>query len=197
MKRTYLLAYNLLLALGWLVFLVYQLSHGFQLDTFSLWLLNICQVAALLEVLHAATGWVRTPVFTTFIQVASRVFVLFFINYIPMQESILAVDMMYGIGVGMVSVAWGITEVVRYSFYFLGMLNKEVAALTWMRYSFFLVLYPLGVTGEFFVMATQLRIDDWGLSLINLVLYAVMLSYIPFFPQLFGYMLKQRKKKLG
>lgn len=193
MVKNYLKAYNFLLAIGWAVFLVYQIAHGFRLDTFSLWLLNICQVAALLEVLHAVLKWVRTPVFTTLIQVASRVFVLFWINMVPAEAQITVAGIN---GIMMVSVAWGITEVVRYSFYLLGLMGKEWYPLTFMRYSLFLVLYPLGVTGEWFIVLSQTRLDNWELSLVNILLYVVLASYIPFFPQLFGHMLKQRKQKL-
>lgn len=193
MLKTYLRAYNLVLAIGWAVFLIYQIMHGFKIDTFSLWLLNICQVAALLEVLHAVLKWVRTPVFTTLIQVASRVFVLFWINRVPAEAQIEVAGLN---GIMMVSVAWGITEVVRYSFYLLGLMGKEWYPLTFMRYSFFLVLYPLGVTGEWFIVLSQARLDNWELTLVNILLYVVLASYIPFFPQLFGHMLKQRKQKL-
>lgn len=193
-KTTYLLTYNALLAIGWLVFLIYQVLHGFQLDSTSLWLLNVVQVAAFLEVLHAMLKWVKTPVFTSLIQISSRVFVLVWINLIPQSEmlSIAGID-----GVAMVSVAWGITEVVRYSFYFLGLLNQEVYPIVWMRYSFFLVLYPLGVTGEWFILLSQMAHTDWSINLINVILAGVLLSYFYYFPQLFGYMLKQRKKKLA
>lgn len=192
-RTYYLLTYNLLLAIGWLVFLVYQVAHGFQLDGFSLGLLNIVQVAAFLEVLHAALKWVKTPVFTSLIQISSRVFVLFWINVIlPVDMiSVAGID-----GVVMVSIAWGITEVVRYSFYFLGLLGKDIYALTWMRYSFFLVLYPLGVTGEWFILLSQIQLSGWELSVLNVFLGAVLLSYFYYFPQLFGYMLQQRKKRL-
>ena len=45
--------------------------------------------------------------------------------------------------------AWGPTEVIRYAYY----ASREAAgdapwALTWLRYSTFLVLYPLGVASE-------------------------------------------------
>jgi hypothetical protein len=44
--------------------------------------------------------------------------------------------------------AWAVTEVVRYSFYAVKLVHKSPAALTWVRYTAFIVLYPLGVSSE-------------------------------------------------
>ena len=41
-----------------------------------------------------------------------------------------------------------ITEVVRYSFYALNLFKIDVPPLTFLRYTMFLALYPLGVLGE-------------------------------------------------
>jgi hypothetical protein len=46
--------------------------------------------------------------------------------------------------------AWSITEVVRYSFYFLNVLGTVPFPLAWLRYSLFTVLYPMGICGEMF-----------------------------------------------
>jgi hypothetical protein len=44
--------------------------------------------------------------------------------------------------------AWSITEVVRYAFYALNLLNLVPQPLTYLRYSTFLALYPLGAGAE-------------------------------------------------
>ena len=44
--------------------------------------------------------------------------------------------------------AWGITEAIRYPFYALKELADAPYALTWLRYTTFIVLYPLGVSSE-------------------------------------------------
>lgn len=44
--------------------------------------------------------------------------------------------------------AWAATEVVRYSFYAFKLVGQSPAALTWIRYTAFIVLYPLGVASE-------------------------------------------------
>src|SRR5688500_12333936 len=123
MKQKYLLAYNLLLALGWAFFFIREIALGFPMDATSLLLLNICQGAAALEILHAALKWVNSPVFTTFIQVFSRIFVLVWINLLP-PDALIEIG---GVnGVVLVTIAWSITEIIRYSFYFFTLLGKEV-----------------------------------------------------------------------
>ena len=45
-------------------------------------------------------------------------------------------------------IAWGVTEVIRYSFYAFKQVGEAPAVLTWLRYTTFIVLYPLGVSSE-------------------------------------------------
>lgn len=52
--------------------------------------------------------------------------------------------------------AWSLTEVVRYPFYFLSLLNIDLYALNWLRYTLFLVLYPLGAGSEAFLSFSTL-----------------------------------------
>ncbi|PIO61579.1 tyrosine phosphatase-like protein, PTPLA, partial [Teladorsagia circumcincta] len=59
-------------------------------------------------------------------------------------------------GVPMLLLAWSVTEVVRYSYYALGLFNAVPYFLTWIRYTFFIVLYPLGVTGELLTLIGSL-----------------------------------------
>ena len=44
--------------------------------------------------------------------------------------------------------AWGVTEVIRYAFYATKELNCTPYFLTWLRYTTFIVLYPIGVSSE-------------------------------------------------
>ena len=74
--------------------------------------------------------------------------------------------------------AWCITEVVRYSFYGLNLLFGSAPFIsTWMRYSFFFILYPIGAGSE--VMMVQLakpfEKDPWILLSMNVI----SLIYIP------------------
>ncbi len=77
-------------------------------------------------------------------------------------------------------------------------------------YTFFIVLYPLGASGEVITMLSALaeigrkkhftvempNAVNFGFSFYYFVI-ALCLIYIPGFPQLYGYMFTQRKKVLS
>jgi very-long-chain (3R)-3-hydroxyacyl-CoA dehydratase len=194
MKQKYLLAYNLLLTVGWAFFFIREIALGFPMNATSLLLLNICQGAAALEILHAALKWVSSPVFTTFIQVFSRIFVLVWINLLP-KDALIEIC---GVnGVVLVTIAWSITEIIRYSYYFFTLLQKEIYPLTYLRYTLFIVLYPLGVTGEWLILLSIMKQHGWALNPMNIFIGVILLTYLPFFPKLYLYMWKQRKKKVA
>ncbi len=190
--KKYLKIYNLLLAIGWGLFLVLMIFNGMQLSTTSLLLLNICQLAAILEIFHALRGWVKSPVMTTFAQVFSRVFVLVLINVVPASYYITFLGCN---GVQYVAIAWGITEIVRYGFYYTNLIEKPSAILLILRYTLFLMLYPAGVFGEALVIFSYLSWQGYT-SLLSLIILGIFLSYFYFFPKMFNHMLVQREKKL-
>lgn len=45
-------------------------------------------------------------------------------------------------------IAWSVTEVVRYAFYASKELGSAPYIITWLRYTTFIVLYPIGVSSE-------------------------------------------------
>lgn len=191
--KTYLAAYNVVAFFMWGCFFISFLSCGLQLSRVNLILLNIAQGMALLEILHALLRWVKSPVGSTVAQVASRIMVLVFIN--------LFIDKYAGVtvfnwGVLTVSFAWTITELVRYSFYFFALFGRQFNILVWMRYSFFILLYPIGVTGEWLILITPLAANGIALSLYTAFLAVTLVAYVYYFPVLYGYMWKQRKVKI-
>lgn len=190
--RIYLAAYNLTAFVFWLLFVCSYVLSGFELTTANLILLNVAQGMAILEILHSALGWVKSPVGSTTAQVFSRILVLVCINlFITEYPSTL-----FNAGVAIVSFAWSVTELVRYSFYFLSLYNKQLKALLWMRYTFFIILYPLGVTGEWFILVAPVAHLGLRFDLYTIVLVVLAGSYLYYFPILYKYMWKQRKSKL-
>jgi very-long-chain (3R)-3-hydroxyacyl-CoA dehydratase len=192
--KTYLASYNLIAFTFWLAYLADFAAAGFTLDRPGLVLLNIAQGLALLEILHTIMKWVKSPVMSTVAQVFSRVLVVVLINVFFVSYEQWPIHIA-SIGITMVSFAWGITELVRYSFYFLSLFDKQPRSLLWMRYTFFIVLYPFGVTGEWLIIVTPLTVRfSFGLYAGLVALLAI--SYIYYFPVLYMYMWKQRKAKL-
>lgn len=230
MGNPYLLVYNAALTAGWgyVLFLTYKTvlqEGGWTQEVFEAVdiPLKISQSAALLEVVHSAIGLVKSPVAITAMQVASRIWCLWGIvvpcaaTVIPQglltagQQAALGLPGWANINFITLMTAWACSEVIRYGFFAL----KEAFGTppyfaTWLRYTAFMVLYPLGVSSEL-TMAWRALPDikarglfsstlpnswNWGFDY-HLVCVLVMATYIPGLPQLYGYMLTQRKKVLG
>ena len=207
--KFYLFFYNSLQFLGWSTLLLQIILH-FQNGgtTANLYAsvhltLQIFQTGAVLEILHAATGLVRSSVQVTFQQVFSRVYITWAILYLlpPARLSV---------GVLMLLFAWTITEMIRYSMYAIQLVTTPPYFLTWLRYTFFIIAYPVGVTGELLCSfaglqyAAKTGLFSYSLpNMINatfsfpLVIGGIMLLYIPLFPPMYLHMFSQRKKVLG
>ena len=151
--------------------------------------LKIFQTAAVLEVLHALTGLVRAPVFTTVIQVLSRQVLLWAI-VVPFE----ATHTMPRFATMLL--AWSVTEVIRYSFYgFALVLGSAPYPLVWLRYTLFFVLYPLGVGSELALITASLdELEQLGYR--TLFIW-IMVAYLPGFPLLYTHMIAQRAKVIG
>eukprot|EP00051_Salpingoeca_urceolata_P027182 m.480339 g.480339 ORF g.480339 m.480339 type:complete len:781 (+) comp21794_c0_seq1:714-3056(+) len=229
----YLILYNFVMVAGWAAILVGLVSrihtsksstdlvpswvpfghgilyvHGSADDIY--WLLQVFQTGAVLEIVHAVVGFVKSKPATVFKQVFSRVALVWAIIYMCPETLNLPEFTWMGL-------AWAITEVIRYSWYGLkDLLGAAPYPLTWCRYSFFIILYPVGVTGElclnwaatkhlpFLLDNTSLKETDDGFSFLSKLNTAYqtfvilfMLAYIPVFPGLYLYMFGQRKKQLG
>lgn len=191
--KTYLKLYNLALAIGWAALLILYIINGCKLDQVGLVLLNICQFAAVLEIIHAALKIVSSPVVTTIKQLGSRFMVVVLIDLLKSEEYINVGGVT---GLHLIMFAWGITETVRYSFYFSGLIGKEVKTLVFLRYTLFLVLYPMGVAGELLIILSWMQKDGFTFSVNDVIFGIIFLSYFVFFPGMFGHMLSQRRKKL-
>jgi len=207
--KAYLFAYNAFETIGWSSLLIqlfkYYTSSGTDVSLYDTvkWPLIIFQNAAVLEILHAATGIVPSNPVVTLQQVFSRVMVVCGVT----MPTIAARNT---VGLPLALLAWCITEIIRYSYYALNLVNAVPHFLVWLRYTTFIALYPIGVTGELLCLyAAQNEINKTGLWTIELpnsynfsfhyrhFLLLVMLLYIPFFPQLYLHMFSQRKKILG
>jgi len=228
----YLVFYNVASAAGWAYLLFQLITHLLDLDgqspvpqgaanTVPLALklvveraataygrigdqTRIVQSFAVLEVVHALLGWVRSPVGTTVMQVSSRLFLVWGITYQFPAEThsnpIFASMLM----------AWSVTEVIRYAFYAFGLMGFSAGALLWLRYTTFYVLYPLGAGSEAFLMlATVPRtflpprlqplpakpVAEWTPGQLGRAV--LFLIWWPGLYTMYTYMIRQRRKVLG
>ncbi|CAM9684996.1 very-long-chain (3R)-3-hydroxyacyl-CoA dehydratase 1-like [Lampetra fluviatilis] len=209
LATAWLILYNTVMTAGWLVLAVsmarYGLAKGSNRGLYRSIekTLKIFQTGALLEVVHCATGIVPSSAVLTAFQVSSRVFLVWAVT-----DSVKPVQNEYSVLIYLS--AWTLTEIVRYSFYTFSLLKYLPRAIKWARYTLFIVLYPLGVTGELLTIYHALphvyRSKLFAYPLPNALnisfdyyyfLIIVMISYMPIFPQLYFHMMSQRKKVLG
>lgn len=209
-STAYMVGYNVFQTLGWTIVLIQTLSQLFTgaEPILGMWgnghiILDIFQTLAVLEIFHCMVGLVRSSVVLTTFQVFSRVFVLWCVLHSAEASQ-------QSMGLPMLLVAWSVTEVIRYSYYFLNILGSVPSALTYLRYTLFIGLYPLGVTGELLCSYAALpkiaTTNIYSVPMPNKLNFAfdfyyalivVMLLYIPIFPQLYLHMFAQRKKIIG
>ncbi|XP_041974705.1 very-long-chain (3R)-3-hydroxyacyl-CoA dehydratase hpo-8 [Aricia agestis] len=207
--KLYLIAYNTIQTIGWTYLLwqslIYFLNRG-TLDNFwheVKWTVSIFQNAAILEVVHAAIRLVPSSPILVLMQVYSRIFLV--CGILLTTESAVVSP-----GLPICVLAWSITEIIRYAYYALNLINAVPPTLLFLRYSTFLVLYPFGITGELLCMYYSLEEvakkqlftvsmpNQWNFIFnYQYFLMFYMFLYIPLFPVLFGHMLKQRNKMLS
>ncbi|XP_310375.5 very-long-chain (3R)-3-hydroxyacyl-CoA dehydratase hpo-8 [Anopheles gambiae] len=208
--KSYLILYNAAQVVGW-CYMLYQLIAYYTIDKGTektLWdylgfTVVLFQNAALLEIVHAFTRIVPSnPVITTF-QVLSRVMVVCGVVMATPTGKVSP-------GLPLAILAWSVTEIIRYAYYALNLIDAVPQLLIFLRYTTFIVLYPTGVTGEllcfFWAQSHVANTKQWSIEMPNTYnftfsylyfLWAVMLLYIPLFPQLYLHMFAQRKKILG
>ncbi|KZT66404.1 PTPLA-domain-containing protein [Daedalea quercina L-15889] len=165
---------------------------------------SFVQSFAVLEVLHALLGWVRSPLGTTAAQVASR---LYLVWGITAQFEETRTHPLYALMV----LSWSITEVVRYSFYAYSLLGVESKLLVWLRYTLFYVLYPTGAGSEAGLIYASLpsppptipllswpfSTPRWVETLHDDFRCFMFLLWWPSLYVLYTYMMRQRRKVLG
>lgn len=117
-------------------------------------------------------GFVRAPVTTTAMQVASRLFLVWGVNYMfPAIGTHVSFSTMM--------IAWSIAECVRYSYYATNLLGSVPGFLNWARYNLFFVLYPMGVGSELTMVYQSLPYaQEWN-PLYFYFLIGTSLVYLP------------------
>lgn len=150
-------------------------------------LLVLQLVNALAETSHSLLRLVPSPLVTTVLQFAARLLITHGISLaLPYSPG-----NFHPAYIGL-SFAWAVTEVVRYSFYTTKLVKGTVPAwLNWLRYSLFIVLYPLGLVCEATVVYLSLVVAQGNYYWFLVFALAV---YVPGFLALYSYMWRQRRK---
>ncbi|KAH0620085.1 hypothetical protein JD844_014673 [Phrynosoma platyrhinos] len=179
-------------------------DHSF-FDTFHATadVMYFSQMLAVMEIVNTLTGLVRAPLAPVLIQVSGRNFILFLVlgGEEEMQSKAVVFFVFY---------IWSMTEIFRYPFYMLSCIDIEWKILTWIRYSIWIPLYPLGILAEAVSVIQAIPVFNntgrfsfslpYPLSItipfsLFLQLYLVFLFLVPFVN--FRHLYKQRKRRLG
>lgn len=148
-KKVYLIFYNLFQFIGFMYILVvmgirYSRDNADSMPgTYEAVgnALKFIQLIQYLEVMHPIFGYTKGGALIPFIQVSGRNFVLFaMLEHEPRMMTKPVVFYLF--------VMWSLVEVVRYPYYLTQLFKFEIGLLTWLRYTIWIPLYPLGVLCE-------------------------------------------------
>ncbi|XP_035738474.1 very-long-chain (3R)-3-hydroxyacyl-CoA dehydratase PASTICCINO 2A-like [Vespa mandarinia] len=210
-QKLYLCIYNAIEVLGWSWILYISISHyGDSSSNIKLWNkiwvpLFIFQNSAYLEVIHAITGLVRSNPMIILIQISSRVFICVILLSLPSDSIESSILLPYTF------ISWSIAEITRYSYYFMNLIGYIPYFLMWLRYSLFVVLYPIGISGEVHCtykvivysmsnpkLWSYILPNQWNFTFSFLYfVIIVLIMYIPGSFILYKHMLLQRQKMLN
>ncbi|KAM8974668.1 very-long-chain (3R)-3-hydroxyacyl-CoA dehydratase 3 isoform 1-T1 [Pelodytes ibericus] len=209
-KRGYLFMYNLVQFLGFSWIFVNMtvrlliLGKDSFYDTFHTMadMMYFCQTLALLEIVNPLIGLVKTGVVPALIQVLGRNFILFIIlgNLDEMQTKSVVFFVFY---------VWSTIEIFRYPFYMLSCIDIEWKLLTWIRYTIWIPLYPLGGLAEAASIVLAIPIFNetetfsFTVPLLNIPIHFSVFLVIYLLLLVFGlginclHLRKQRRRRLG
>lgn len=107
------------------------------------------QILQYLECLHAIVGYTKGSALFPFLQVSGRNLVLFaVINSEPRIQDKPIILCLF--------LVWSAVELIRYPYYIITLVKKEISWLTWLRYTVWVVLYPMGFMCEGLVLLISL-----------------------------------------
>ena len=166
--------------------------------------MKFIQLLQFMEVMHPMFGYTKGNPLVAFLQVAGRGFILFcMIEAEPRMQTKPVVFYVF--------LVWSLVEVFRYPYYITQLLNVEIPFLTWLRYTIWMPLYPLGFLCEGIIVLRNIpyfeETERFTVSLPNswnfsfhfptfMRLYLLLLS-IPGMYTMMSHMNKTRFKKLG
>ncbi|KAL7980190.1 hypothetical protein Chor_001458, partial [Crotalus horridus] len=112
-------------------------------DTFHMSgdMMYFCQMFSVMEIVNALIGLIKTPLAPLCLQIFGRNFTLFVVlgSLEEMQSKAVVFFIFY---------IWSTVEIIRYPYYLLSSIDIEWKILTWLRYSIWMPLYPLGMLAE-------------------------------------------------
>ncbi len=163
-------------------------------------LVTAAQTLTIVETLNALAGIVRSAWSANLLQFAGRTHCWLLAVSLPELQR-------HG-AIAVLIVAWACADVIRYAWAASGSVGQPPQALTWLRYTAFILLYPLGAGAEIALLHAALPAAAGGFRRVTMpnaanvsfeyhtFLGVVLLLYPLLFLQLYAHMLRQRRKKL-
>lgn len=187
----YLKLYSLVSLWCWLLFLGYFLyDPGFNSKT--LLLLTLAQGLALLDVVHVGMKWVKGSIKPVAIRVFIRLFIVVLLHLMGSSPKVqLPVD-----GRIFIALIWSFTEIIRHWHTLSDLFGKNREGLKWLRYSGYILFFPIGLIGELLISYQFLAERNFTMDMYGIILFLLTLAIIAGYPPLFKYMGKQRRRKL-
>ncbi|XP_003701348.1 3-hydroxyacyl-CoA dehydratase 2 isoform X1 [Megachile rotundata] len=148
-KKVYLIIYNLCQFVGFIYILtvmgiMYSRDGPASMkETYAAVgnAMKFIQLLQFLEVLHSLFRYTKSNTLMSFIQVGGRAFILFcMIEAEPRMQTKPVVFYLFHV--------WSMVEIFRYPYYITQLLKIEIPFLTWLRYTIWMPLYPLGFLCE-------------------------------------------------
>jgi very-long-chain (3R)-3-hydroxyacyl-CoA dehydratase len=160
------------------------------------------QMLSFVEVIHALLGLVRGSPVAALLQWTGRANVLYAV--------VLAIpEIKASIPAGAMLMAWALSEIIRYPWYAAQLKGTCPFWLTWLRYTMFIPLYPIGVLGEILSIYNALPVIEgkgmysirlpnaWNFGFDYAVFMKIVLALYPFlWWQLYAMLLAARSKRL-
>lgn len=185
----YLSAYNLLQSVLWLfALLILPVNY-----VYAFYIICIAQVCSVAEVYHALRKWNNSPAFLSFAQITARLLILYFTGMLFLATAYRAAPY-FKVIIRTMFLVWCIAEIIRYTYYTVQINKYQHYRLTWLRYSAFIICYPVGLLCELYIMYLVFKFDE--LWQIKLLVILMLTAYFFLFPKLYLHLLNQRKQKL-
>jgi len=211
-RRIYLFIYNTFMFCGFLyAFLILTIKYSREQEEFLPKafstvgnVFKFLQLMSILEILNPLFGYTKGSVFEATIQVGGRLIFLFImIDSEPrMQEKPVVFYLL---------LTYASIEIVRYPYYLFRVYDMEVGFLTWLRYTIWVPLYPLGFICEgvialrnipYFEETEKFSVllpNQYNLSFYfpNMIRAYLLFGFFPLLYTQMWHMYKLRCKRLG
>lgn len=212
LKKIYLFIYNLWQFIGFL-FIFTTLAVRYMKDGDESFpgayqsienALKFCQLMQILEIFHPVFGYTKGSVMEAVAQVGGRFIVLFCL--IEAEPRIQTKPVIFYL-----VLSWSFIELFRYPYYMARVYKKDIGIITWLRYTVWIPLYPLGFVCEGVVILRNIpyfeETEKFSVALPNrwnfsfhyptLMRIYLLFFFLPAMYTLMAHMQRQRRKKLG